>query len=312
MHATLSTSPFGSASVVSRKRFPIANLTMSKRFASPLACLGLTLLLSGCSAFRSTVTEPVPPGALALGFTKCVIDDHPCVADIAPGKNGDFKWFSGQWYASKPPSLDHYRMVDGVLALKLDGDLVSAPCDLSSPGHLPALPGDKGFYVEFDVRLSDNDPDHWPAVWLMPWEHNGKQEDHYEGDPKGFERFMELDVDEGGFGPGVAGTVHSSEGIWPHYQHVQNPNNVSQIPLDRSHKHTFGASYDPATKTAAWWVDGVRQMGATSPFVPDIASKQRFYLILSAQSHGKIKDYLMLVSGVRAYVPPTSPLPAVR
>ena len=285
---------------------------MHTRLISHLVCLGLAPFLSGCSVFGFASERSVPPGAAALGFTKCIIDERPSVADIAPGKNGAYKWFSGQWYSSKPPSLDHYRMADGALALKLDGDLVSAPRDFAAPGRLPALPGDKGFYVEFDVRLSDNDPDHWPAVWLMPIEHSGKQADHYEGDPKGFERWMELDVDEGGFGPGLAGTVHNWTDVYPHYKHIQNPNNVPKVPLDRSQWHTFGASYDPTTKTATWWVDGVRQMGATSPYVPDIAAKQHFYLILSAQSHGKKTEHLMFVRGVRAYVPPTSPLPATR
>ena len=276
---------------------------MNKRLVSVLA--GMGLFLAGCSVYRVATAKPVPPGAAALGYTTCILDERPSVADIAPGKSGGFKWFSGQWYFAEAPSLDNYRMVNGELALRLGGDLVSAPRDFSAPGRLPALPGDTGFYVEFDVRLSDNDPDHWPAVWLMPWEHNSRLEDQYEGDPKGFERFMELDVDEGGFGPGLTGTVHSSEGIWPKYEHVQNPNNVCKEPIDRSQKHTFGASYNPADKTATWWVDGVRQMSATSPHVPDIAAKQHFYLILSAQSHGKNKDYLMFVSGVRAFVPPT-------
>lgn len=288
---------------------------MRKTWASQSLKVALAFLpaalLTSCGSFGST-SRAVPPGASALGYTKCVIDERPSVADIAPGKSGDYKWFSGQWYSAKPPSLDHYQMVGGELALKLGGDLVSAPRDFSGPGRLPALPGEKGFYVEFDVRLSDSDPDHWPAVWLMPWEHNGRQEDCYEGDPKGFERFMELDVDEGGFGPGLTGTVHSSEGVWPKYKHVQNPNNVRKEPLDRSKKHVFGASYDPQAKTATWWLDGVRQMSATSPYVPDIAARQRFYLILSAQSHGAKKGYLMFVSGVRAYVPPSSPLPAVK
>ena len=53
-------------------------------------------------------------------------------------------------------------------------------------------------------------------------------------------------------------------------------------------------------------------MSATAPYVPDLAAKQRFYLILSAQSHGKNKDYLMFVSAVRAFVPPSSPLPVVK
>ncbi len=283
----------------------------SFRFLHPALALVTASLMTACGTLGGA-SRAVPPGAAVLGYTKCVIDERPCVADIAPGKSGAYKWFSGQWYNSKPPSLDHYQMINGELALKLGGDLVSAPRDFSGPGKLPALPGDKGFYVEFDVRLSDDDPDHWPAVWLMPWEHNGRLEDCYAGDPKGFERFMELDVDEGGFGPGLTGTVHSSEGIWPKYKHVQNPNNVRKEPIDRSKKHAFGASYDPLTKTATWWLDGVRQMSATSPYVPDIAARQRFYLILSAQSHGNKKEYLMFVSGVRAFVPPSSPLPAVK
>ena len=269
-------------------------------------------VLTGCGTLSWHGAKAVPPGAAALGYTKCVIDEHPCAADIAPGRDGNFKWFSGQWYAATPPSLDHYRTDGGRLGIKLDGDLVSAPRDLKAPGLLPALPGGDGFYVEFDVRLSDNDPDHWPAVWLMPWEHNGRQEDCYAGDPKGFERYMELDVDEGGFGPGLAGTVHNWEGFWPKYTHAQNPNNVRKEPLDRRTWHTFGASYDPQKQTATWWLDGVRQMSATAPYVPAIAARQRFYLLMSAQSHGKRKDYLMFVGGVRAFVPPASALPAVR
>lgn len=282
-------------------RFRIFPMALSFSMAS---------LLTSCSTF-GVATRAIPPGAAELGYTKCAIDERPRVSDIAPGKSGDYAWFSGQWYTAQPPSLERYQMVDGVLALKLGGDLVSAPRDFSAPGLLPALPGDKGFYVEFDVRLSDDDPDHWPAVWLMPREHNGRQEDRYAGDPKGYERWMELDVDEGGFGPGLTGTVHSWSDTYPHYRHVQNPNNVRKEPLDRSLPHTFGASYDPKTQTATWWLDGVRQMSATAPHVPEVAARQRFYLILSAQSHRAKKDYLMFVSGVRAFVPPDSPLPSV-
>ena len=249
----------------------------------------------------------VPPGAAALGYTKCAINEVPTAADIAPGKNGNYKWFSGQWYSQKVPSLDHYVTRNGMLALSLDGDLVSTPRDFST-GRLPLLAGEDGFYVEFDVRLSDNDPDHWPAVWLMPAEHDGKR-DHYAPDPAGYERFMELDVDEGGFGPGLTGTVHSTEGVWPKWKHIQNPNNVSSKALDRSQRHTFGASYDPVHQTVAWWMDGQLQMTAGVPYVPAIAARQHFYLILSAQSHGAKKPYFMFVSGVRTYTRPSSPLP---
>jgi hypothetical protein len=146
----------------------------------------------------------VPPGAAALGYTRRVICETPVAADVALGRNGNYKWFSGQWYSKTNPPLDRYETHQGVLAIKLNGNLVSTPLDFTQ-GALPLLPGKDGFYVEFDVRLSDNDPDHWPAVWLMPAEHDGKR-DQYQGDPPGFERFMELDVDEGGFGRGSLGS----------------------------------------------------------------------------------------------------------
>jgi hypothetical protein len=272
-----------------------------------LASLARAAAPGGDQAAGGQTAAGVPPGAAARGYTKCVIHEQPTAADIAPGRNGNYKWFSGQWYSKTNPSLDHYQTQNGVLAIKLGGNLVSAPLDFSS-GQLPLLPGADGFYVEFDVRLSDRDPDHWPAVWLMPAEHDGKR-DHYEGDPPGFERFMELDVDEGGFGPGLTGTVHSTEGVWPNWKHVQNPNNVSRIPLDRSQPHTFGASYDPVQPQVTWWVDGQQQMSAGAPYVPAVASRQHFYLILSGQSHGAKKPHDTFIRGVRAYVPPRSSLP---
>ncbi|MBM3477135.1 MAG: hypothetical protein FJX75_28030 [Armatimonadetes bacterium] len=275
------------------------------------ALLPAVSVTSGVPVQQAT---PVPPGAAALGYTKCILDEHPTAADIAPGKNGDYKWFSGQWWAGEGPSLDHYRTQDGVLVLSLEGDLVSTSRDFSG-AKLPLLPGPDGFYVEFEVRLSDNDPDHWPAVWLMPAEHNARQEDHYEGDPPGYERFMELDIDEGGFGPGLTGTVHSTCGVWTkehgYPEHVQNPNNVSQTPLDRSQWHIFGGSYDPKQQQVTWWVDGQEQMSAGAPYVPEVAAKQHFYLIISNQTHGAKKPYDMFVRGVRAYVPPGSSLPTV-
>lgn len=250
----------------------------------------------------------VPPGAAALGYTQCLLNERPVASDVAPGRNGDYRWFSGQWYNGEPPALDHYRTRHGALLISLGGDLVSTSRDFTG-GRLPLLPGAEGFYIEFEVQLSDEDPDHWPAVWLMPAEHSGKQEDQYPGDPPGFERWMELDVDEGGFGPGLTGTVHSWWGTWGQgegYQHIQNPNNVPQTPLDRTRPHTFGAGYNPLTQTVTWWVDGVEQMSATAPFVPEVATQQHFYLIMSAQTHGQKKPYEMIVTGVRAFVPPRS------
>ncbi len=260
-----------------------------------------------CLTLLSVVAAdpPIPPGAAALGYSRCLFNERPVAEDVAPGRNGDYTWFSGQWYArGDGPSLDHYTSVNGELAIAQGGDLVSTPRDFSA-GKLPLLPGAAGFYVEFEVRLSDWHKDHFPAVWLMPAEHNGRKPDHYEGDPPGFERWMEFDIDEGGFGPGLTGTVHSWTGIWEEgYQHVQNGNNVSKTPLDRTQRHTFGGSYDPRTQTVTWWVDGELQMSATAPYVPEVAAKQNFYLIMGAQSHGQKIPYTMFISGVRAYTKP--------
>jgi hypothetical protein len=261
---------------------------------------GLLFFLAVCAGLNGAA-QGVPPGAAALTYTLCVINEHPTAADIAPGSSGDYKWFNGQWWETPPPPAD-YSTVSNVLALSLGGDLVSTPRDFSA-GALPVLSGSNGFYVEFDVRLSDTNQDHWPAVWLMPVEHNAQMQDSYPGDPPGFERWMELDVDEGGWGPGLLGTVHSWTGIWPDFRSISNPNNLSPVALDRSRKHTFGGSYDPLARRVAWWVDGELQMYAAAPYVPAVAAKQHFYLILSAQTHGKNIPYSMFVSGVRAYVP---------
>ena len=85
----------------------------------------------------------------------------------------------------------------------------------------------------------------------------------------------------------------------------------SRTTINQSQTHTFGASYDPAHQQVTWWLDGVRQMSAGAPHVPAVAAQQHFHLIISAQSHKARKDYRMFISGVRAFVPPGSPLPSL-
>jgi hypothetical protein len=248
---------------------------------------------------------PAPSAAAALGYTLCVINEKPTASDIAPGSKGNYKWFSGQWWETPPP-LSDYSSLNNALTLSLGGELVSTPRDFST-GATPVLPGSNGFYVEFDMQLSDNGSDHWPGVWLMPVENNAQQQDCYPNlypsDPPDFERCMEFDVEEGGWGPGLLGTVHFWTGVQPNETSISNPNNESPIPLDLSQKHTFGGSYDPVHQTVSWWVDGVYQMSAGAPYVPAVAALQHFYMILSAYSHGANTPYTMSISGVRAYVP---------
>ncbi len=260
----------------------------------------------------------LPPGAAALGYTTCVYDEQPTAADIAPlpGSTGNYKWFRGTCWSNIYPPANRFTTTNGVLTLVRNaeggGTLVGTPHDFSE-GALPTLPGEDGFYIEFDVRLSDNHSDHFPAVWLMPVEHNGGNGqpigDVYPGDPSGYERWMELDVDEGGFGPGSLATVISWEGIWtpqgyPPPKIYNSYNLANTTSLDRTQVHSFGASYDPIASRVTWWLDGAQYFTADASHVPAIAAIQNFYPILGNQTHGANVPYSMYVSGVRAYVPP--------
>jgi hypothetical protein len=271
----------------------------------------------------------VPAGAAALGYTDKVIDEHPTAADIAPdnANHGNYKWFNGAWWDGRRPPMNLYSTVNGDLAIRYDpasdrgGCLIGTPRDLSR-GVLPLLVGSKGFYIEFDTRLSDNDPNHWPAVWVMPQEHSGGSgnpiNDVYPGDPAGFERWMELDVDEGSLAKsgGAMCSVLSWTSHGGGYRPDTSNNWATGEAIDRTQVHTFGASYDPIKRQVTSWVDGKQkwQTPVNSSSVPEIAAGQRFYPILSTWRQDKAphKAYWMHVSGVRAYVgaavyvPPTN------
>src|ERR1700722_6047344 len=172
----------------------------------PIACaflLGGVFSFTHCIASESeSEAGAMPPGAAALGYSRRVIYLRPTTDDIsydATLKN----LYSGDWYDPvKPPST--YFMSDGILTMNRGG-VLTTESRKSQPGALPLLSAAKGFYVGFAVRLSDNDQDHWPAVWLMPQEHDVHQSDHQPGDPPHYERWMELDINEGGLGSNLSG-----------------------------------------------------------------------------------------------------------
>jgi len=279
-------------------------------------------LLSVIMASQTQGAEAVPPGAAALGYTTNVINEHPTAADIAPGNanNGNFKWFNGPMWDGDRPDLNLYSTVSGDLAIRYDpisdkgGTLIGTPRNLSK-GYFPILDGSKGFYIEFDTRLSDNDPNHWPAVWVMPVEHSGGPvnpiNDIYPGDVAGYERWMEIDVDEGSLSKsgGAMCSAISWTGSFGQkgYKSDISNNWATGEAIDRTKVHTFGASYDPIKRQVSSWVDGVQkwQTAVNSSSVPMIAAQQHFYAILSLWRTDGIshKAYTMYVSGVRAYIP---------
>ncbi len=245
----------------------------------------------------------IPSGARALGYTRKVINTCPTAAQISLDGKGKVALYDGNWWSNNRAAPGTYSTnAQNKLSMRLGGG-VTTVSPLDGSGALPLLAGSAGFYVEFDAYISGNDSDHWPALWVMPIEHNGKQDDAYAGDPAGFERWMELDVDEGGYTPGWLGTVHSWSGIWPNYSSNRNPYQVLGPALDRTKPHNFAAAFDPKTLKVTWWLDGQYINEAGAPFVPEVARRQNFYLLLGAQSHGKNLPYQMVVERFRAFVP---------
>jgi hypothetical protein len=237
----------------------------------------------------------IPNGALTCGFRKQIFLVTPSTSDISYD-NTPAKLFSGKWYTTVPDA-SHYSMTSSTLTLTLGGSLATENRS-SLAGTLPYLIGSDGFYVEFAVQLSTNDADHWPAVWVMPQEHDNVQSDHLEGDPTGYEKWMELDVDEGG-GAGLSGNVINWSGISGSYASVNNQ--APTTSLDRTVEHIFGAAFQPKQNRVSWWVDGVNNGYVDISSFPNIIKNYHYYLNIDAQSHGSNTPYSMLVRYFAAY-----------
>jgi hypothetical protein len=255
-------------------------------------------------------TQP-PPGAQSLGYVHRVFCVEPTTSDVSDSPaSSSAKLSTWIWYSKNPSAMSLYSMSGQTLVIASGGGL-NTQTHQSQPGALPLLPASAGFYVEFAERLSDNDPDHFPAVWLMPQEHNGRHQDHMAGDPSDYERWVELDVDEGGFNGGHHGAMINWYGTYPQYQHKNFSNDPpSTFGMDRTQEHIFGLSYDPAGKKVTWWVDGVAVGGASTESLPSTFNSHHYYLIMGAQNHGlnhPYKMYLPYFSAWSTGVPPNPP-----
>jgi hypothetical protein len=289
-----------------------ADVVSRRNFTTGAAAFAITVGLSRDAEAITPSQGSVPQGAAALGYTNKVIDLVPTVDDIAPGRTGNYALFDSMFYDPNPPDKSLYSMENGVLKIPLGKQVVTQSRN-STQGALPYLNGAIGFYMEFDVHLSDNHPDHWPAVWAMPQEHDLRQSDHYAGDPAHYERWMELDVDEGGFGPGTLSSVIDWQGVYDPRNHqywrdypadtVRGDvvtNLIAKGYLDRTQRHTFGASYEPGTGLIRWYLDDHLIFNASAPA---IAAQQHFYMIAGAQTHGGNVPYNIYLNRIRAYAP---------
>jgi hypothetical protein len=81
-------------------------------------------------------------------------------------------------------------------------------------GFLPYLSASQGFCVEEAVTHSLSNPDNWAAFFVEPQEHNTLQNDHLGTDPTGYERWLELDVNENGLGTNQGGAYRGNAISW--------------------------------------------------------------------------------------------------
>lgn len=262
------------------------------------------LIAWACLAYGIAYAQnAVPAGATALGYLSRAIYFAPTTSDIsydATLKN----LYSGHWYGAVKPAST-YSMVNGLLTMNLGG-VLTTETHQSQRGALPLLLGSKGFYVEFAVTLSDNNADHFPAVWLMPQEHNVTRSDHQASDPPRYERWMELDVNEGGLGTNFSGAFRGAVinwwGIYPKYER-QVYNNSDQAPIDMTVEHIYGASYDPIGQQVTWWLDGVKMGSQSTASFPAVINSYHYYLIMNAASRGANLPYQMRVRYFSAWTP---------
>ncbi len=226
-----------------------------------------------------------------------VFDILPAKKQISPSGVGMYNFYIGQWWRKDRLNIDQFEDTSNGLKIPLGGEIATAS-NKSDPGNLPLIRPSKSFRVEFNVKISSNNPDSWPALWLMPIEHDAKQSDHYNGRPVGFEQWVEIDVDEGGFGAGTHGVMINWEGKWPSYQRARmyGPK-TSRTFLDRTKFHNFGFEYNARKNIARWIIDGKY----SSEFDVDIMPNHRYYIIITAESHGEMVPYNLFVKRIRLY-----------
>jgi hypothetical protein len=188
--------------------------------------------------------------------------------------------------------------VNSELAIKLNGSVVAeAPGGKSSA--IPYLSGAAGFYVEFAMRMSSNDSDHFAGLYLETAEHNGAKQDHLSTDPAGFERWTEIDVSETGYGPGSLATVIDWWGKYPLYSHTTLNSYGHDAAIDFTKEHRYGISYNPATNVLQWYIDD-KPTYKISP-QNSVIKYWHYYLVMEASSHGSNHPYDMYIHYVRAF-----------
>jgi hypothetical protein len=264
-----------------------------------LAAVGQPAVSQTCAA--------LPAGAAALGYTVQMFHVVPTVAMVSTTDTDSthalYPGLESSSLATNLQDLKSLSMVNGVFTINYTGALatswVSSVTHQSRQGTIPLLPGSKGFYIEAGIRLNSSDPDHYPAFYLMPSEHNGTQSDHIATSPTGYENWLEIDLMEE-----EAGTAQHNlikyQGIYPNYTRTMNYWRAP-TPFNWTVEHIYGASFDPIARVVQYYLDGKPTLKASMATAPTIVDTYHYYFILGVRNHGLKKPYQMYVSYVAAY-----------
>jgi hypothetical protein len=244
----------------------------------------------------------LPKGAEALGYNTQLFYDQPQLSEVSTSDaDSTSKWYPGSFShlaAQNLATREHLSTAGSQLAISLGGG-VSSETYKSKVGALPFLNGSQGFYVEFGMRLSSNDPDHFSGLYLDTVEHNLAKDDHFSTDPDGFERWTEMDVSETGFDAGNLDTFINWTGKWPLYTRWIFNSYGHDAPVDFTVEHRYGLSYDPGANVLQWYIDDVPTWKTVA--TESVIKNFHYYLVMEASSHGANKPYQMFISYVTAY-----------
>jgi Calx-beta domain len=246
---------------------------------------------------RSTVTiasstSKLPDGAVALGYYNQLFYDQPTLSEVSTSMTDTTaKWYSGA------TTVGLLSMQGSELAIPLGGGVISQ-AHRGKQGALPFLSGAQGFYVEFAMRLSTNNGDHFEGLFLETAEHTMGL-DHLSTDPAGFERWTEIDVSESGYDDGSLASVLQWSGTSPNFIPKIKNSWGTDAPLDFTKEHIYGISYDPINNVLQWYIDNV----PTWRFIPtgSVIKDFHYFLVMESSSHRLHTPYDMYIRYVAAY-----------
>jgi hypothetical protein len=268
--------------------------------------LAIVLAAVGQPAVSQTSCSALPAGAAHLGYSVKKYSIVPTVAMVSTtDTNSTSALYPGEETASVASNLQELKsltMVNGVFTINYTGagsPSVSSETHQATHGSIPLLLGSDGFYIEAGIRLSSNDPDHYPEFLIMPAEHDTSQNDHVASSPTGFENWLEISALEQQAGTAQQNLINW-EGIYPDYSRTMN---YWRAPagFNWTVEHIYGVSFDPIARVVQFYLDGKPTLTASMANAPTIVDTYHYYFNLGAGSHGANKPYQMYVSYVAAY-----------